>query len=293
MNNNLHDIVKEKNIHPRSYTRNKKVYIIEDDNKKYVVKLNTNNYDIYKYLSSREFYHYPENYNLENDNYDLSLYIDNTITSSKQKIDDYIELLGKLHHKTAYYRQIDLDEIKEEFEKLKKQIIETREYYEKMNDLIDHETFLSPSMYLLVRNISLFYRLLDYAINTLNTWYIKIQDDKKIEVALLHNNIDLSHLIINNDKYLISWDNACFDEPINDLEKLIRRYFGEISLQEILGRYQKHHKLTDMQRELLLIRLSIPNIIKLTNDTYHDTININSEIMLLRRVYDYIITIKK
>ena len=53
--NSLQEIIRKNNLHPKSYRKIKSVYVISSNNHDYVIKLNTNNYDIYKYLLSRDF----------------------------------------------------------------------------------------------------------------------------------------------------------------------------------------------------------------------------------------------
>ena len=138
-----------------------------------------------------------------------------------------------------YIREISLDEIKSIYEELNKKIDETRNYYLKINDIIDQEEFINPSHYLLIRNISLFYSMLNYSQNTLNNWYDKIKSAKSIRVVLLHNNIDIDHLIINENKYLISWDKAYFDNPIYDIEMFYHKYYQDIELIDTLYLYDR------------------------------------------------------
>ena len=52
MNKEIIKILNERNIHPISYQKINNVYVI---NNHYAIKLNTNNYDIYKYLTSKDF----------------------------------------------------------------------------------------------------------------------------------------------------------------------------------------------------------------------------------------------
>ena len=214
--NSLHDVIKKHHLHPISYSKIGKANIIKDKNRSYVIKLNTNNYDVYKYLESRGFLLFPNNINDRSDNYDILEYLPDTRTNKEQKINDLIKVISILHNKTLYLRDVNLDEIKNKFEELDNTINKTKEYYLELNDLIDKELFLSPSMYLLVRNISIIYYLLDYAKNSLNDWYKKIIKEKSIRIALLHNNIDINHLIINDNRYLISWDYSYFESPIYD-----------------------------------------------------------------------------
>lgn len=288
MNNDVYEIIKKHHIHPISYTKKGNVNIINDKNRAYVIKLNTSNYDVYKYLESRDFINFPENYNNSNDNYDLSEYIKDINTSKEQKINDLITILSILHHKTSYIREIDLDEIKNIYEDAKEKILKAKDYYIKINDLIDKEIFLSPSMYLLVRNISLIYYMLEYASLSINKWYDIMKDKKSARVALLHNNIDIDNLLINNDKYLINWDKAYFDNPIFDIESFYRKYYNNISLNEVLKIYELKNKLSDEEVNLLLIKLAIPKIIEFTDNTFNDTKIINKEIVFLKKIYDVI-----
>ncbi len=284
MNKEIYAIIKYHHLHPKAIKKRGKVYIISDKEDAYVIKLNTNNYDIYKYLLSRDFLNYPENFNQINDNYDMSLYIEDIKEEKNQKINDLLVIIGILHNKTSYLREIDLDEIKSIYENLKNKINEASKYYRILNDEIDKEIFFSPSEYLLIRNISLFYYLLEKANQKLDTWYTNIKKEKSIRMSLIHNNISIDHLIINDIKYLINWDKACFDNPINDLESFYRKYYAFIELSDTLNIYEGKNKLNKLEKDLLLIRLSIPKIINLSNDTYLDSKIIYQEILFLSKI---------
>ena len=289
MNNELIKILKERNIHPISYKKIKSVYII---NNYYVIKLNTNNYDIYRYLISKDFLYFPKNYSNLNDNYDISLYIDNIKVNNEELINDYIKIISLLHYKTSYTREIDLDEVKEMYESLYNKISSLKNYYQTLNDKIDHEIFFSPSSYLLIRNVSLIYSVLDNAMFLLEKIYQKIKEEKSIRVSLLHNNADLNHLIIGDNKYLISWDKSCFDSPISEIELIYRKYYEIINLNDLITIYELNNRLTMIERCLLLVNLSIFDKIELTNNTYLDTKIINKEINYLKKVYELLIKYK-
>lgn len=292
MNNELIDILKEREIHPLGYQKKGKVYIINSKNNDYVIKLHTNNYDIYKYLASRGFLFFPKNINYAYDNYDLSVFVKGIKTNEAQSVNEYIRIIALLHNKTSYKREIDLDEIKEKYESLNNKITNLRKYYLELNEKIEHEIFLSPSSYLLVRNISLIYSVLDNSQILLNEIYDEIKNIKSIRVALLHNNVDLNHLIINDNEYLVSWDKACFDSPIIEIEEIYRKYYQRIDLNDLLASYNSVNKLTTLEIKALLINLSIPRELKLTNNTYFDTIIINNEIKYISKVYELLIKYK-
>ncbi len=289
MNNELQDIIKKHKLHPKSYQKIKSVYLINDGLKRFIIKTNTNNYDIYKYLISRNFIYFPKNYNEMNDNYDILEYIDDLNINQEQKINDYLKLLALLHKNTSYQREIDLDEIKEKYESITNRILYLKEHYHNLNNMIDKEIFLSPAMYLLVRNISLIYHIMNDSLIMLNMLYSKLKNKKSIRVALLHNNISLDHLITNDNIYLISWDKASFDNPIYELETFYRKYYQNLELTDFLKIYENTNQLLDDEKQLLLILLAIPKEIKLSNDTFSDTKKINDEINYLSKIYELLI----
>ena len=292
MNQEIENIVKKRNLHPIAYERNKSVYIIYCKDNNYVIKLNTNNYDIYKYLISRNFLLFPENFTNINDNYDISLYVDETEINKEQRLTDYINIIALLHKKTSYNREIDLDEIKEKYETINNKLINLKKYYLDLNNKIDHELFLSPSSYLLVRNITLIYNMLDNTSLLLNDVYKTIKENKSIRVSLLHNSVDLDHLIISKEDYLINWDKSYFDNPIYEIEKIFRKYYLDIELNNLLKIYESINNTTILEKKILLVNLSIPKRLLLTNNTYLDTLNINNEINYLKKVYKLLIKYK-
>ena len=284
MNEKLVKVIEKHHLHPKAYLCKGKVWIIKD-NHSYVIKLNTSNYDIYKYLLSRGFNNYPENFNNKNDDYDLNIYIEDESRKKEQKVSDLIKLVASLHKKTSYIRELTLDDIKKDYEYLKDKILQTKDYYEKLNDSIDKEEFLSPSRYLLIRNISLFYYLLNFCEDYLYKWYQTIKDSKRVIISINHNNLSIDHLIVNDAKYLISWDKASFDMPINDIEIFFRNNFENIELSELIKIYEEINKITKDEKILLLIHLALPDIISFTNNTYKDITLLNREIIFLNNVY--------
>ena len=63
------------------------------------------------------------------------------------------------------YKEIDLDNYKYIYEKTLNQIEEMYNYYNIVMDNIEMETYMSPSDYLISRNISFIYSALNYAKN--------------------------------------------------------------------------------------------------------------------------------
>ena len=288
MNDELRKIIKKRGIHPISYTKKGKVYIIKEKKHSFVIKLNTNNYDIYKYLLSRDFLYFPENFSYKNSNYDIYEYIPDIKEEYEQKLEDLIIIISKLHSKTSYRREIDLDDIKSIYEDTKSKIEKIRQYYVRLNDSIDKELFLSPVNYLLARNISLIYYALDLSNKYIDEWYKHIIKEKGLRVALLHNNISIDHLIIDDKKYLISWDYAYFNNPIYDIENLYRKYYYYLELQDVLQIYEKNNKLYNLEYKLLFALLLIPKIIDTSSNSLLDIEKTNTEILYLNKVITFL-----
>ena len=293
MNNEIYSIIKKNNIHPIGYEKIKSVYLVKEKNNSFIIKLHTNNYDIYKYLISKNFNYIPKNYNDTSDNYDILEYIRDLKIDKVQKINDYLKILAILHLKTSYVREIDLDEIKKNHEELINNINLLRKHYYELNNVIDKELFLSPGYYLLARNISLIYSILNITEDKLNKIYEQIKNEKSIRVSLLHNNIDLDHLLNNDNEYLISWDKSYFDSPIIELEIFYRKYYQDIDINDFFRIYESINKLSIIEKELLLIRLAIPSKIEFSNDNYLDTEVVNKEINYLKNVYELLISYKE
>ena len=287
MNNEIRSIIKEHNLKPVSYRKIKKAYVIDTKEERFVLKPNTNNYDIYKYLSSRGFDYFPHNYNKKG-NYDLTRFIEDNSLDNSQKLNDLLSVVATLHKKTSYMREVDLDDIKDLYEKLGNKINEGIKYYSELNDYIDTVMFYSPSEYLIIRNISLIYFMLEFSRRKLDEWYSDIKNAKSIRNSLIHNNLDLDHLLINNGYYLISWDKAMFSYPIDDLYQLYSNYYSKMELNDFLRTYQGINSLNKYELDLLLVELSIPEVIEFTSDTYSDTKRINSMLFYLNKVYKMI-----
>ena len=286
MNNELYSILKKENIHPIAYKKINSVYLVSDKTITYAIKLNTNNYDIYKYLLSKGFNYFPDNYSNVDVNYDITKYIIPLEVNQTEKVNDYLKLLSILHFKTSYKREVNLDEIKINYEKIINEINDLRRYYISINDKLDKERFLSPADYLLLRNITLIYSVLNIIEKLLNKTYEKIKDSKSIRVALLHNNLSLDHLIINEGEYLISWDKSYFDSPINELNSFYRKYYNYIDINDFLLIYEKSNKLSAIEKALLIIVLSVPKKIEFINNNYENTMLVNNEINYLKSIYE-------
>lgn len=268
-------------------TKQKNRTIIESNNKRYVAKENKNKM-IYDYLSSRGFVYYLEPLK-RNDDYDLYPYIEQIDTPNEQKALDIIHLMSLLHKKTTYYKEINLDEIKEIYENITNQILYLYEYYHNLQETLEQEEFFSPSSYMLLCEISSIYGSLHYCKEEIDRWYETIKQKKEIRFCLVHNNLDTSHILESDNKYLISWSKAKKDLPIYDFYHFFNNCFEYMDFSLLYKEYLCHYPLTKEEEQLLFVLISIPEKVILDLEEYTNCLKIKRLYTKLSRANNIIL----
>ncbi len=258
------DILKNYNIVIDRIEIRGKVSIITSGDKKYILKEKNrnNNIDIFKYLEARHFNYFPKIYN-SNDYFDLIEYIDDIEEPSEQKMQDLIYVLSLLHSKTSYYQDTSEDTYKEIYENIKNDIDYLYKYYNGYIEKIEQFVYMSPSSFLFALN---YYKIIDslnYCNKELDEWLSIIKEKGRWRKSVVHNNLDLSHLIKNKDSYLISWDSATYDLPIYDLYKLYKDNSLKYDFASLFKEYEKIYPLLNEERKLLLVLIYLPSKIDL------------------------------
>ena len=257
-------LLKENN--PKYFKKVKSATLI---NNEYVLKENKGNNKVFSYLDARNFNNYPSNKVLS-DKYVLYEYLKDYNISDDERAIELINLVSLLHSKTTRYNSISIDDYKKIYEDIDNKIDKLYSYYSDLNELIEQEIYMSPSNYLLVRNISKVYSSLNYCKNELDNWYELVKESKKERVALIHNNLSLDHLIRNENSYLISWDKSKFDNPIYDLYNFYKNNYEKIEFSSLLEIYQKRYPLKQNELKLFFILISLPDKIEFTNNDFNN-----------------------
>ena len=208
-------------------------------------------------------------------------YIDDVDEPKEQKIIDLINLVTLLHSKTTMYKEIDLDNYKYIYEKISNQIEDISNYYNTVMDNIETSIYMSPSNYLISRNISFIYSAINYAKISIDYWYKLVENKRKVRVVVNHNNLSLEHYLKEDKPYLISWEKSKIDMPIYDLISLYNNHYLEFDFTELLKIYLSKYPLSEEEMTLFLAIISIPNKIVQSNSEYKMVLNI-------RRQLDYI-----
>ena len=286
----INEILKQYSLKPHRYIKEGKVTIIDTDRGRYVIKeKQDSNFKIYNYLNSRNFDYYPKVINNINDDYEISEFIEELDIPKEQKMVDLIDLMSLLHSKTTHYQEVDEDDYKEIYEDISNNIVYLNSYYNDLITIIDSKVYMSPSEYLLARNISKVFAALNYSHDELQSWYEMVKTTHKKRLAVIHNNLSLSHFLRNNNSYLISWNKARIDTPIFDIYKLYKQNGLQFEFSELLNRYQKKYPLLPDERQLLFILMALPDKIELNNNEYENCKQVNRMVEFIYKTENVIL----
>lgn len=277
----INDILKKYDIKPYRYTSNGKVTIVEDKIRRFIVKENKINDEIFSYLKTRNFDYYPKIINNISDEFQIQEYIEDTNYPKEQKIIDLINLTSLLHNKTTHYKEVDFEDYKKLYEDISNNIEYLKSYYFDIVTTIETHVFMSPYEYLLARNISKVTSALNFCEVEVEKWYKLVENKTKERQVVLHNNLDLSHFIKNDKSYLISWEKSKIGNPIFDLYVLYKRHALDFDFESIFSTYEQNYPLKEDEKRLLYILISLPDKIEFDDNDYNLTIKISNMIDIL------------
>ncbi len=258
---NRKEFLEKYQIFPRRYQKRNNVDILTTENQRYVLK--KGNYQvIYEYLQNRNFQNLPQPLTQNQEEYTLYNYIEDCPVPNEQRVEDFIYLMSILHTKTTFYKTVDLDKVKEIFENIRSKQDYLSQYYHNLQDMIEVEKYMSPSHYLLIRNLSLIYFHLDESRIQIEKWYNLMKEHKKMRYVMTHGNLKKEHFIENRDLYLISWGKARINSPVYDLENFYRNNWQETTLGDFLDVYQSKYMLRREELSLFLSLIHLPEKIE-------------------------------
>lgn len=259
---------------PYRYTIKGKTTILETTSGDFIIKpKNKDMNELYNYLTNRGFMNFPKIIDASRDEVNVFEYVEDIKLPKEQKCDDLIELIASLHNKTSYFKEVSSDKFKTIYEDIKSNINYLTSYYNTLYEIDFNEDYQSPSNYLFLRN---YYKLdasLKYVEKELDEWYSLVTSENKIRVALVHNNLELNHLL---DNKLISWDNYIIDTPVIDIVKLYKKEWNNIEFSEILSRYMYKFPLLDYEKKLLFILITLPPESKKSNNEFERCQNVSN-----------------
>lgn len=287
----ISELLKKNDIRALSYKRSGNVIIADTNIGKVVIKRNKNKDYIYNYLNTRNFDYYPKI--LDSEDYIVSKYVEDIDIPPEQKILDLVDLVSLMHSKTTHYKNISEDEYKKIYEDLMNNFEYLYEYYNDLISIIDDKVFMSPSEYLLARNISAIFKSIEIGRGYVEDWLKEVEGLNKLRMSIVHNNLDLSHYIRNSYDYLVSWDKSKIDIPIFDLYNLYNNHFLDFNFFELLKRYEQTYPLKKYELDLFFILINMPSKIEFNDTEFNMCIKISNEIDRLYKSNELVNQYKK
>lgn len=267
----VNNLLKKYALKPHRYQKDGSVTFIDTEEGRFALKpKNSKSNSIYRYLDSRSFCYYPKILSDEEDEFEITEYEEDYDVPEEQKILDLVDLISLLHNKTTHFKEVDEADYKKIFEDISNNIEYLYSDYNDRMNIIESHIYMSPSEYLLARNISKVYAALSYSKKELDNWYELVQNLRKERLVVIHNNLDLTHFIRNKNAYLTSWGKARIDMPIFDLYKLYLNHSLEFDFYEILNRYERNYPLKEEERKLLFILIALPDKLELGDSEYEN-----------------------
>ena len=262
--------------------------IIYHNNKKYQKKTKKRSkQELYSYLKNRNFYNFlePEE---ETTTYELFRHIEDNIPK-EDKANDLVYLMSLLHTKTTTYETVSIEKIKTIYEDTTSTIVKLNDYYHALQEHIEEKIYFSPAEYLLMKNVSKIYKLLNKSRILLDNWYQSQQKEKNYRVVLLHQNLKLANIKEeNNNYYLINWDNYKKDIVIYDFLNYYQNEYKNIEMISSFELYRSKYPLTQTETNLLLALIAIPPKIEFTKSNYEDTVNTKYLVTYIEKTNDFI-----
>ena len=291
MKSDLRNILNKYNINPSIVTIRGNTKIL---NNQIVIKPRVN-YDImksYNYLKSRAFDYFPYPIEIDGD-YEIYPYIDNIDEPIGQSAQDLMYLISLLHSKTTFYREIDTDRIKEIYESIADKVIYLDNYYNNLIDNIEREVYMSPSGYLIARNINIIFGSIYYVKENIEKWYKLVENKNNIRNVFIHGNINLDHYRKSDKPYLISFNKARIDSPIYDLLSFYKNHYLNIDFKDLFKFYESKYPLKEEERLLLFTYMAIHPVIEINENEYKMCIKINKIIDYLYKTSNLIMNYQK
>lgn len=271
--NNLREVTSKYNVKASKLTIKNNTKIIDNE----IVIKPRSNYNLnntYKYLKTRAFDYFPDLIDYD-DEKEVYPYIKDIYEPKEQKAMDLMHLLSLLHSKTTFYREIDIDKNKEIYETFLDNLEYLNNYYNDLITRIEKEVYMSPSSYLIARNINIIFGSIYYCKEQIEKWYEKIENNKNERVVNIHGNINLDHYLKNDKPYLISWNKTRIASPIYDLLSFYKNHYLELDFEDLLKLYENNYPLKKEERMLLFCYMAIPPKIQINDNEYKMCIRIN------------------
>ena len=267
---------------PYKYTIKNSVHILDTTSGKFVLKEKKSDIrNLYNYLESRSFNNFAPLIDDSRKGVNIFSYVNDTDMPSEQKAMDLMKIVGLLHQKTTYYKDVVVDEYKKIYENLTDTINYLKYFYDNTYNEAFNYVYPSPSKYLLLTNYSKIYNAIMFSEQELEKWYQKVKDINKYRVCQVHHNLTLEHFIEGKTPTLISWDNSKKDTPVLDIYEFYKNSYFNYNFETLWHEYLKYCPWSDEEKQLFFIVISLPPKFELKGKEFDITKNV-------QKVLDYV-----
>ena len=282
------EVIEKCGLYSRTYKYKNNVRILDTKKGKVVIKeKRCDKNEIYNYLLSRDFNHFLLDEKDYND-FEIYPYIESINMSDDARAMDLVIMLSILHIKTTFYKETDLDDIKRIYEEVIERVDYLDKYYHELQDVIESRVFMSPTEYLIIRNISKVYGALLFARRNIEVWYKEVQQQKSSRYVMLHNNVCLDHFLVGKDKScFISWDKASFGFVIYDFLGFYKKEYLRFDMNRLYDVYQSRYRFTKTEELLFFVLISIPEKISIDN-SFNGCVRVHEWVEYIDKSYDLI-----
>lgn len=286
--NEIRKLIDKYDVKVRGIREQQKIKIIDTDKGKFVLKKSSSKEKgLYEYLQNKNFPYLLEKD--EVDDFNVYPYIQEINEEKEEKAIDLVYILSILHNKTLFYRKIVMDQVKEIYEEYSSRLDYLNYYYHDLQDMVEQKVYMSPAEYLFIRNVSLIYSALNYSKSNLKMWYEEKINQKKERVVLLHNKPSLDHILIGEDKKLISWEHYTKGSPIFDFLHFYQKNYLEVEMTSLFQMYQSRFPYTPDEFLLFFSLISMPEKIVFTSNHYQNTVQVYRVVKYVEKTKDFVL----
>lgn len=263
------------------YTVLGKATIVEAENQKFVLKEkkeNSNIAGLYNYLKSRNFYSFDDVVDSKRRDVNVFEYIYDVDMPREQKAEDLVENVISLHTKTLYFKEVREDKFKELYENIESNINFLDNHYNTLYNRFFKEVYMAPSHYLFMQN---FYKLegaLAFCRQELDIWFDLVKEEKKMRVAIIHNDLTIDHFLKSDKEAIISWEKHAVDSPVLDLVNFYKNDNLKYEFGTIFEKYNENMPLNVHEKKLFFILISLPSRMDFSKTEFENTKNIRKNL---------------
>ena len=263
----------------------------------YTLIYGKNNYVITKYLSvnpklldyfnSINYDYYLPLIGSYNDLY-LYPYYEEEVISSQEKAEKFLNTIGDLHQKSMVYECVSKEYITNFYQNIEMKIHELEKYYFNLQDKIEEESFIKLDSYFLLKNISIFYEVLNLSMNKLVLWY----QEHSLSIRKCHviHNSSLNNFCFNSSFcYCFDYSKCAEDLLIYDLVEFYRDNSLDLDVVPIINNYQQLVSFTEEEWNLFFCLILIPKKIDFLSSNYDNILSIKNEIDYLEKTIKFVL----